>query len=1065
MKNLKRHTALLPALAALTLLATACAHDDFNLPQPPAGDAVSFRTQTLDDFVTRAAGATTHGTYAIQSMGIYAGYTADTWNESTHKCNTFFDNLHVSRTSDTSSWEYTDEKFWPGSGYLSFFAYAPHRDHTSYGTNKPTITVPSTGTPTLQYTIADSHDKQIDLLLATPQANQVKHDYVTLPLRHALTKIAFSARLANAPNAGTTTQITRIELKNLYGSGSVKMDGLNRQWAPLGTNDHHYTQEPDNGGINTVSLTDVYQPLTPATGYLFLLPQTLIEGDNTTGATVSITYKTTIGATLAEEKTFDLELAQAITQFNPGMAYNLMILIDNGVTFIVAPVPWDNTTVEADVKNRILNVSRIEANVYDGATTRIHFWSNQPKESVYVLLKGNLDSNDGSKKPTGAEYDVNTVFQLLGGKTGEVGSAADHTAYNLYYTGFTGTTSSGEGYIDVVHASNHTDLPHTDNFRHIWLTASGLTRNIRLNSQFKATTVTIPYVGTFHRWNQRGERILQWKDPRLSDTDSWTASVVDENNTGRDVLIDRFASPYYDTGELYTSNPIPAAAGDPELAPVTNLSKTVKGVGPRIYLRVGWNSNAGTDRTKTRYARIQISKDTDNSLLTTLYLRQGEEADFVMPYKANERDFAMKFSPFNLTATQIQSGALQVDVINNDRLNARFTDYPTQAGAHFQWANATYPRRAYSPISPTTAPPNWDVNVPPALNYWAPIKSNHESCPPGYRRPGDGSITENSGSTVEGSEMRQSLWYIPQSGNNNNNIENSVWGYYADGYFDRRIITDPIVIETGNRNLLTAVSANNVRAAYIGRLFFNPGNSASLFFPAAGARPSDSGELQSLGLFGDYLTTANPNSATSDRNYMITSPTEAMMSSGKATYAHSIRCVRDLIFTTTLPPYNETGVPTALAFNATANAGAVPPVYVDAGFVAKWHNIMARDFRLYTEPDGTGNNVIRKIAAKVTFRGTTQTGSQDVYTDTYASLLGKKDSSVTYDFSSSTLIWTGGTTFNFDVPEGWEAKLYNATGTLLSTVTGSANIPSPTISLAAKGRVVLTRTTTAPTTP
>lgn len=1047
-------------LAALLLLAVSCEHDEISLPQPPAGDAVSFRTETLDDFTTRSAGYTTTGTYAVRSIGIYAGYTSSDWDGTTAP-NNFFDNLHISRTDDASPWTYSNEELWPGSGKLSFFAYAPHRDNPVYGTgadtNKPTITV-GTGTPTLQYTIAPSHDKQVDLLVATPQLNQTKRDYVTLPLRHALTKIAFSARVANAPATDVQIRVTSIQLSGFYGSGSIAMNGQNRQWTPSGANNHSYTQtNGTGGGLKPLPLTDTYQSLTPTDGHLFLLPQAPAEGGKGTGATITVTYETQVGTNAPDVKSFDLELSRAISRLNPGDAYNLMFTIDNGVTFIVAPTPWNNTEVKADIKNRILNVTRIEANVYPGAATRIYFWSNQPKDSVYVRKEGNIDA---AKYPTGAPYTVNTLFLKLSGAT----------AANLHYPGFDGiTTTSGEGYIDVL-MRNNTTVPYSPiladgDKRHIWLNASGLTRNILLNAIVKGNLTTTPYVGTFHRWNETGERIVTWAYNL-----NWTAKVDTEGGAFEDVLIDKLPSPFMATGQLYAAG---GNVGDPEAASLDssigfNISNppSVQDSG-RIYFRVGWRKRLD-DRTRTRYARIKVEGYNiggNGKHGIFLYLRQGESEDYLYDYDAAERPAATKWSPYNLTVSGLNAGG-SVQVAAN-RTNARFVQYPTQAGGIYKWVNPVLTDRptAYSPVGTITG---WSVNN--YNGFWYPVMSQQESCPPGYRRPNRGSISASVSPGVKvDAEILHSLFEQIDYTSATNKPSNSLWGYYADGFFDRRNIENAIGdIDSGTA---CAVESSSASVGYIGRLFYNPSDlltrvstpntpPASLFFPAAGYR-SDQKQHKN-GLEGQYWSSTGEtySSNTLGWNLVIGAGTTANTQTSNL-HGMSIRCVREIIFGTDLPPYDETGVPTALSFDADARNATPAPAPVNALFVAKWNTTMARDFRLYTEPDGTGKDVIRKIAAKVTFRGTTATGNHTVDTNLFASALGKVGSTVTYAFNHAELTWAAGTTFSFDVYEGWTATRYlgsSNTADASGTVVGPADTSVPIV-LSQKGRIVFTRTT------
>lgn len=63
----------------------------------------------------------------------------------------------------------------------------------------------------------------------------------------------------------------------------------------------------------------------------------------------------------------------------------------------------------------------------------------------------------------------------------------------------------------------------------------------------------------------------------------------------------------------------------------------------------------------------------------------------------------------------------------------------------------------------------------------------HEVCPSGYKRINDGSETSVSTLTAATSKLRQSLFYSPADGLVNS-TPNSISGYYADGFFDRRQI-------------------------------------------------------------------------------------------------------------------------------------------------------------------------------------------------------------------------------------------------------------------------------------
>jgi hypothetical protein len=85
-------------------------------------------------------------------------------------------------------------------------------------------------------------------------------------------------------------------------------------------------------------------------------------------------------------------------------------------------------------------------------------------------------------------------------------------------------------------------------------------------------------------------------------------------------------------------------------------------------------------------------------------------------------------------------------------------------------------------------------------------------------------------------------------------LSSTDWGYYADGFFDRRLIVNSV----GDGIVLNAAVSYGDNIAYIGMLFFNSTTGASLFMPAAGFREGknganpDAGLLFSTGSAGRY---------------------------------------------------------------------------------------------------------------------------------------------------------------------------------------------------------------------
>lgn len=413
----------------------------------------------------------------------------------------------------------------------------------------------------------------------------------------------------------------------------------------------------------------------------------------------------------------------------------------------------------------------------------------------------------------------------------------------------------------------------------VLVTAGNLTKVVHVEQipgipdGFTNTTITLgrTYVGAFWRADQTGERLIRIPITAAGSEGEWTAQVYQYGDFAPgDIVLSTTNS---NDPDIYTDNAADMSTNDAKYS-VSGNATYVKGtvsVGGDIFFRIGlrskWSTNpAYNASTKpARYAVVVISCN-NNTKYQPIYLRQGHEPDYVMrpgdtdgsgAAIADNRSYARKFSPYNLSAEGYRVGASSATFIQLNPRGGVFTNYPSQAGAFFQWANATTIRYAYNPISPTGAINGWQNNYP--NTYWSTLGITYETCPPNYRRPADGTISAaNPSGAVASSEMRQSLWLNPQASAGVTNLDNSVWGYYADGFFDRRQIVTP---GGGNPIAASAVAANTVSVAYIGRLFFNsdaasPSYNASLFIPAVGSRSNFDGGLNFAGSLGYYWTSS-----------------------------------------------------------------------------------------------------------------------------------------------------------------------------------------------------------------
>ena len=381
------------------------------------------------------------------------------------------------------------------------------------------------------------------------------------------------------------------------------------------------------------------------------------------------------------------------------------------------------------------------------------------------------------------------------------------------------------------------------------------------------------YVGAFWKKDQTGERLIRIPRPTTSSTAAdgeWTARVIVGNEW---IVLDKemTTDPYVNwittaNDHLITNGNDPGFDDTHKVNSILTATSGKLGTGPtekpEIYFRIGLKSkNLSID--SPRYGMVLLTYN-NNSKMHRIWIRQGEMDDHVFsnedPISVNgvsNRTVTRRFSPYNLSANN-----LDAQVAVNGGV---FTAYPTQSGALFTWADASYlvERFAWNPYS-IFPHSHWMYTGVAPIGYWETIKYNHETCPPQYRRPNDGYTNgAENGNNLNRSEMRQSLLFKPQADfNYQTDVETSIWGYYADGFFDRRAMeiidkydpfpSRPATVASGTKDI-----------AHVGRLFFNPIETsshycASLFFPATGDRypTSSSGMLEHYGHYGWYWTSS-----------------------------------------------------------------------------------------------------------------------------------------------------------------------------------------------------------------
>lgn len=186
--------------------------------------------------------------------------------------------LKMTRASDKSPWAADGTVIHrPGSGTVTFYAYAPHssdeslKGALSHAADKPNIT----------YTVPDDPEEQLDIMTATADCDGASSGEVNLAFGHALT--AVTVKTGDAMLGG---KITEVKISGVYGSGTHTI-GSGKWTASGDPRTFTVTKEidlPDMSDDNSYT-----KPDTPIVGdklTLMMIPQTLPDG-----ATLTIKFR------------------------------------------------------------------------------------------------------------------------------------------------------------------------------------------------------------------------------------------------------------------------------------------------------------------------------------------------------------------------------------------------------------------------------------------------------------------------------------------------------------------------------------------------------------------------------------------------------------------------------------------------------------------------------------------------------------------------------------------------------------------------------------------------------
>lgn len=336
---------------ALLILLTSC---DKNISgEKPLDGRIEFTTAAGggEEQSPAYADAATRGVEidnaTLRNFKVFAYYTPGVFNAATSTPN-FMYNTEVAKSG--SAWQYEPLMYWPNSGKLSFFAYAPAATPGLEMLSTPT----TPGPPKLTYTVPDLATAQSDLLVATPLYDQTTANVngahkLVIPFKHALSCIVFQAKMTDA--ATYPVKITGISIESLDSKADYVYNGSTTPWdltayAPRGRS---YSLTTANAALKDVDLksqTADYLTVSADNAHLMVLPQQV--ADATDQVSVHVEQST---SPTPNNYTVRVALSKLIpgSKLEAGKRYVIKILVATAsaaATLTCTVEPWVIRTVD-----------------------------------------------------------------------------------------------------------------------------------------------------------------------------------------------------------------------------------------------------------------------------------------------------------------------------------------------------------------------------------------------------------------------------------------------------------------------------------------------------------------------------------------------------------------------------------------------------------------------------------------------------------------------------------------------------------------------------------------------
>ena len=935
------------SLPILTLLAVGCTKDNAPDNNSRASDNIGFNVSS-----TRATSASS-STIRDDSFGFRVWATStdapsDWYDDGTSPIDGTNNYIHAD-----GKWGFRSTVKWPQSGGypMRFYAIYPA---APLGMGDIVEGFSTGATLSAEYTVQSTADRQTDLLAASATTNvKPATGTVSLAFRHILSQIDFAVIAgAGVEVEVQSIDIENVATTRTYdfiaGEWMAPTTG-NVSYSYFGITDDNAPSWPGTASVIADDLTPnpIYTGSDAADKHLMLMPQTSpswvpVSGTAPTAASgtyISVIYRMSNGAKgevgftdasqhpdnaggvtgpLFVKAGFPLP-ADSNGEFVwiPGKSYTYHLGLgtyDSCNGYILDQYYYDSDGIRTNLplvevrdEGKLVGdklqdgIPRISVAIDDWIVSTTELVHPSPRvtpsqlrlpltaqtparESISVTIPGGVEGVQWTLTSSAPSWLLLSLSSDGSGAAETVSGTGAATIYLVSRMNDSGVLRQAHIYLDGI-ASNV-----------VVTVGQNLNVEAIADAGYIPTATYTTYVGAFWKHNEIGERVIRINVGAVAaNRGAWTARVMwMDSRWGADdgVVLSPGGSPAITVG---TAN-LTEYDANAENFPVVNGSDVVSGTtsstSREIAFRIGLKSTyMPTTAYPARYAIVQISYGTRTQ---KIFLRQGEYDDYLMspddPLSGNPRTKAKKVSPYNLTAATLNA-ATDVSGTFPAVNPGRFTAYPTQAGAMFHWAsesnNGNRRRWAWAPVGGVTG---WDTGYP--QSYWEPFAGAQENCPPGYRRPTDGSTSAaESNTTISNSEIRQSLWSQPGTGYSSFDKVNSAWGYYADGFFDRR----PIVSST-NGTARSAVLPTSNDVAYAGCLFFNPVTgsdhyNASLFLPGAGYRTTG-GSISVTGQAGHYHTSSAYSASAA---WVLWIRYDGFARSGNIykQEGRSIRCVRD----------------------------------------------------------------------------------------------------------------------------------------------------------------------------